>query len=52
MGKYCNREKDFWNNGHIHVNGPKSWADNHGVICFLKDINILLICSYAASFPH
>ena len=51
MGNYCNREKDVLNNGHIHVNRPKTWYDNPGVICFLKNINILLICSYAASFP-
>ena len=42
----------FENNAHIHVNMPKAWADNPGVICFLKNINILLICSYAASVPH
>ena len=49
MGKYCNREKYVSNNGHIHINRPKTWADNSGVICFLKNINIFLVCSYAAS---
>ena len=36
----------------IHVNRPETGADNPGLICFLKNINILLICSYAASFPN
>ena len=51
MGKHCNREKDVCNTGHIHANRPETGADNPGLICFLKNINLLLICSYAASCP-
>ena len=42
----------FENNGHVHVYSPGAGADNPLGSIFFKNINLLLIKPFAASFPH
>ena len=48
MGKHCNREKDVGNNGHIHVNRPKTGTDNPWGNLFSQKykslVNLLIFC--------
>ena len=52
IGQAISEKKRFENNGHIHVYSPRAGSEAPLVIRFFKNINLVSIWSFAASFSN